>query len=98
MKIDDKKNEEMREMSRLTIYVHDNCSESSRAFDIASWLKTLVPEVEIEVINIDRCPEKLTVDYDGPVYMYNGEVLKVGNPEPEKLLAFLLFFDKRHRN
>ncbi len=85
-------------MSRLTIYVHDNCSESSRAFDIASWLKRIMPEVEIEVINIDRSNKRMPVNYDGPVYMYNGELLKVGNPDPEKLLAFLMFFDKRHKN
>ncbi len=98
MRLDDKKSEEMREMSKLTIYVHDNCPESSRAFDIASWLKTVAPDVEIEVINIDRAGEKLAVDYDGPVYMYNGELLKVGNPDPEKLLTFLMLFDRRHKN
>lgn len=98
MKADDKISEEMREVSKLTIYVHDNCPESSRAFDIASWLRTVAPEVEIEVINVDRQGGKSGVNHDGPVYMYNGELLKVGNPDPEKLLAFLLLFDRRHKN
>ncbi len=98
MKSDDNKSEEMREVSRLTIYVHDNCTESSRAIDIASWLKTIMPEMEIEVINVDRQGGQVETHYDGPVYLYNGQLLKVGNPDPEKLLSFLLLFDKKHQN
>jgi predicted thioredoxin/glutaredoxin len=89
---------EVLEVSELVIYVHDNCKESLRALDIASIVKTLLPKVRLKVVNIDRENVELPEDFEGPVYVFNGELLKVGNPDPEQLISFLKLFEKSHMN
>lgn len=85
-------------MTELVIYVKDNCRESLKALDIASWIKTFVPNVELKVVNVDRDSSELKGKIEGPVYVFNGQVMEVGNPRPEELIAFLKLFEERHAN
>ncbi len=89
---------EVLKMSELVIYVHDNCTESMRALDIASLVKTILPGIHLKVVNIDREHIEIPEDLEGPVYVFNGELLKVGNPDPAQLIAFLKLFEERHLN
>ncbi len=83
---------------KLTIYVRDNCSESARALDIASWIRTLLPRVEIDIINTSRDGSPLTVrGTDGPAYECDGQLLE-GNPTVEDLADFLQLFAVAHSN
>ncbi len=85
-------------MTELVIYVKDNCRESLKALDIASWIKTFVPNVELKVVNVDRDESELRGKIEGPVYVFNGQVMEVGNPRPEELISFLKLFEERHAN
>ncbi len=76
-------------MARITVYVKDNCNESARALDIISWLKSFVPSLEINVINVshENAPEFIQ-GADGPVYEVAGFMFN-GNPDSEQLRQIL---------
>lgn len=76
-------------MAKITIYVRDNCKECARALDIASWFKTYLPSVDVELVNTshEEAPE-LVKGVDGPVYEIAGQYIK-GNPGPEQLQQIL---------
>lgn len=83
-------------MMDLTIYIRDNCMESERALEVASFLKSLNPAVNLSIINVDRLGEPLAVESElvafrkGPVYVLNGKVINLGNPEDTLALRQML--------
>ena len=85
-------------MARITIYVRDNCPESARALDIASYLKNFAPNLEIKLVNLSHedAPEAVKGS-DGPVYEIGGKFFR-GNPRPEELRELLKLFAATNTN
>ena len=80
------------------IYVRDNCFESGKALDIASWVKKLNPDINLRVVNLDRDESDFKMGYQGPVYVFNGKIIRLGNPNNERLMEFVENFEKEHLN
>lgn len=76
-------------MAKVKIYVKDNCLESAKALDIASWLKNFAPSLDIDLINLttDNVPDEVK-GADGPVYEIGGHYFE-GNPGPAQIKQIL---------
>lgn len=92
-------------MAELIIYVRDNCMESGKAFDIASLVRRLTTDVDLKIVNLDRSAKSTDggesepqSSFQGPIYVLDGKVIQLGNPDPEELLIFLKSFQKKHQN
>ncbi len=88
----------------LVIYVRDNCFESGKALDVASWVKRINPNVKLRVVNMDRKEDdfksglpEVTL-YQGPIYIFNDEVVQMGNSDGGRLIEFFKDFEKEHLN
>lgn len=86
-------------MSELTIYIKDNSLQCSEAIDLASRIKSRLPQIELEVINIDRsCDENDIIVNEEPVFVLDNEILHIGNPDEDALVKALSKFQKGHLN
>ena len=93
--------DEVRQMSCLTIFIRDNSVECGAAIDLASRIKKRLPDLELEVINVDRgkLDDASTIFVnEEPVFLLGNEVLHVGNPDEDELVKALLEFDRGHLN
>ena len=86
-------------MPQLTIYVKDNSFQCGEAIDLASKIKSRLPQLELEVVNIDRgCGEDDIIVNEEPVFVLDNEILHIGNPDEESLVKALSNFNERHLN
>lgn len=86
-------------MHSLTIYVKDNSFQCGKAIDLASKVKQRLPQIELEVVNIDRsCDEDSIIVSEEPVFVLDNEVLHIGNPDEDALVEALSMFGKSHVN
>ncbi|MDQ3548433.1 MAG: DsbA family protein [Chloroflexota bacterium] len=76
-------------MTTLTIYVLEHCSGCDRARQTADAIRRRLPEVRVEVVDLDdRGPAPAGV-VGVPAYVVNGRVVSHGNPRLEALLELL---------
>lgn len=82
-------------MACLTIYVKDNSYQCGEAIDLASRVKQRIPQLELEVVNIDRGYDKDSIIVsEEPVFVLDHEVLHIGNPDEDSLIKALLALGK----
>lgn len=76
--------------SRLEIYIERGCDNCLEAEYIADRLARLAPAVQVRLIDISQEPHRRpeTV-FAVPTYVLDGEILSLGNPRFEELLATL---------
>jgi len=86
-------------MRNLTIYIKDNSFPCAEAIDLASRIKSRLPQVELEIVNIDRsCDDNSIIVNEEPVFVLDHEVLHIGNPDEEALVEALSKFSNQHLN
>ncbi|MCX7831827.1 MAG: hypothetical protein N2440_02875 [Actinobacteria bacterium] len=85
-------------MAKIKVYLSDNTKENEEAFEIISLIKTLVPNAEVSVCNIQELevPE-LIKGTDGPIYEISGFLFK-GNPSPQQLREILMLIASKYVN
>jgi len=73
----------------LRIYVSEDCPGCTRARSIAQAVQSHRPGVAVEVIDLmDGHPIPPQV-FSVPTYLLNGQVVSLGNPRLDELLASL---------
>ncbi len=81
----------------LTIYIKDNCAESEKALELASFLKSLNPAVNLSIINVDRASDldggldMVALSQGRPVYVLNGRIINLGNLKDSLVLREILY-------
>ncbi len=86
-------------MSQLTIYIKDNSYQCGEAIDLASQIKRRLPQIELEIINIDRRnDDNDIVVNEEPVFVLDHEILHIGNPDEDALVEAISGFAQRHLN
>lgn len=85
-------------MAKMTVFLKDNCLESSQALDVVSWLKNFVPTLEVKLINCSRedVPKEIK-DIDAPVYEIGGQFF-AGKLGREHLRVLLKAFAEGNMN
>lgn len=85
-------------MAKIKVYLNENCHDCSVAFDVISWIKSLVPDLEISILDIKeaKLPE-FVKGSDGPIYEISGFYLE-GNPTPEQLRDILILLARQNAN
>ena len=82
----------------MKVYLNQNYKDCSEAFDVISWVKSLVPDVEISITSLKEAdlPEFVRGS-DGPIYEIGGFYLE-GNPGPEQLRNLLILLARQNTN
>lgn len=75
---------------RLEIYIERGCENCNAAKLIADRVREQMPEVQLSLIDLVREPHRRPKDvFAVPTYLLDGEILSLGNPRLEDLLAAL---------
>lgn len=85
-------------MAKIKVYLSNNARENEEAFDIISWIKSLAPNVEIDVasLNESELPE-FVKGSDGPIYEVSGFYFQ-GNPTIDQLRDILFLIARQSVN
>jgi hypothetical protein len=75
-------------MSKLDIYVTENCWTCEESRRIASRVKRECAHVDVELIDLNSGPKPSFV-FAVPTYVLDGRVVSLGNPSWETLLERL---------
>lgn len=72
----------------LAIYVSEHCSVCLYALEVAERIRSLYPNVAIDVIDVADAPEAVPeAVFATPTYLLNGRVWSLGNPSEEMIRA-----------
>jgi len=78
------------EARRLDIYIEEGCIGSRRAEDLADWVRSRFPAVEVRVMKPgDDSSDQASLVRATPTYFLDGKQFSLGNPSPEELTAAL---------
>lgn len=71
-------------MTKLDVYVRDNCWSCEEAQNIVTDMRKQFPDIDIALLDIspDEWPNEV---FAVPTYMLNGKVISLGNPTREGL-------------
>ena len=76
--------------SRLDIYIEGGCKNCLTSVTIAEQVKEQMPAVQVNVIDLVQEPNRRREQiFAVPTFILNGEILSLGNPRLEDLLAAL---------
>lgn len=76
--------------SILDIYIDQDCPGCTQAQEMASYVKSKLPEIEVRIFDLARPNIKRPSNvFAVPTYLLNGKRLSLGNPNLEDLLATL---------
>jgi hypothetical protein len=73
----------------LQIYVASHCVNCEEARRLAGVIGLLLPNLIVEVIDLDHTPTRPTEVFATPTYMLNGRICFLGNPSEEELCDLL---------
>lgn len=71
-------------MTKLEIYVTDNCWSCEESRRLAAEVKAQVTNVEVELVDLDSGRRPSYV-FAAPTYVLDGKVIFLGNPHWEEL-------------
>lgn len=71
-------------MTKLEIYVTDNCWTCEESRRLAAEVKARVTNVEVELVDLDSGRRPSYV-FAAPTYVLDGKVIFLGNPRWEEL-------------
>lgn len=76
--------------SILDIYIDQDCPGCTQALEMANYVKSKLPEIEVRIFDLARPNIKRPSNvFAVPTYLLNGKRLSLGNPNLEDLLATL---------
>jgi predicted thioredoxin/glutaredoxin len=76
--------------TRLEIFIEHSCDNCQEAISIADRLRRQAPAVQVNLIDLDQEPYRRPYAvFAVPTYVLDGEILSLGNPRYEDLLATL---------
>lgn len=76
---------------RLEIYIERGCQNCQEAQSIADRLRHLAPAVQVQLIDLVKEPHRRPeMVFAVPTYVLDGEIVSLGNPRYEALLATLM--------
>jgi alkyl hydroperoxide reductase subunit AhpF len=74
----------------LEIFIERGCDNCLEASSIADRLRVQAPAVHVSLIDLEREPHRRPDNvFAVPTYILNGEILSLGNPRYDDLLAAL---------
>ena len=71
-------------MTKLEIYVTDDCWSCEESRRLAAQVRASVTDVEVELVDLDSGRRPSYV-FAAPTYVLNGKVIFLGNPRWEEL-------------
>ena len=76
--------------TRLEIFIERGCDNCQEAISIADRLRRQAPAVQVNLIDLNQEPyRRPQTVFAVPTYILDGELLSLGNPRYEDLLATL---------
>jgi predicted thioredoxin/glutaredoxin len=76
--------------TRLEIFIERGCDNCQEAISIADRLRRQAPAVQVNLIDLDQEPNRRPqAVFAVPTYVLDGEILSLGNPRYDDLLATL---------
>ena len=74
----------------LKVFVSAGCRGCKRALELVAWLRTIRPDLMIEIIDLSKQPDAgLGLVFAVPTYVYDSKPVFLGNPSPPELQAWL---------
>ena len=70
----------------LKVFVSTGCRGCKRALELVAWLRTIRPDLIIEIIDLAKQPDAgLGLVFAVPTYVYDSKPIFLGNPSPQEL-------------
>ena len=74
----------------LKVFISAGCRGCKRALELVAWLRTIRPDLIIEIIDLAKQPDAgLGLVFAVPTYVYNSKPIFLGNPSPQELQTWL---------
>lgn len=76
--------------TRLDIYIEEGCIGSRRAEELADWVRSRFPAVEVRMMTPgEDSSDQARLVRATPTYFLDGKQFSLGNPSPEELARVL---------
>ncbi len=80
----------MTSLGVLKVFITTGCKGCRRAQELAAWIRSIKPNLSIQVIDLDVYPDAgLGLVFAVPTYLYNSRPIFVGNPSRQELQRWL---------
>jgi hypothetical protein len=71
---------------QMSIYVAGHCATCIYSYEVAEFIRTHFPDVDLRVIDIETAEEAIPeAVFATPTYLLNGSVWSLGNPSMQKV-------------
>jgi hypothetical protein len=79
-----------RKAPMLRIYIAQHCPTCSEAIRLADEVRRRFVKIDLQVINLDaEGSQNLDDVFSVPTYVLDGQILSLGNPDPDELFSRL---------
>ncbi len=74
----------------LTIYIAEHCPNCRFAYEVATFVQTTFPQVQVRLVDLQSATEPIPdVVFATPTYVLNGRVWSLGNPSFQQVTTTL---------